>query len=175
MKDKKAQTATLAIVALVSIFAFTVWGSAYTTSQGPVVKKGQAVSTSGAVGFDNEYYIQGTSPYMLEANRYNTGGGVQIVEYEKDRTNIDLVLSGATEGSWVEVPLLWYPGYKAKDDAGNRLEIVDGDNHVLRVLLENGSTQVHISYTGLWYFRIAELISLLTIGWFIWAYKKKQL
>ncbi|MBQ4258982.1 MAG: hypothetical protein IJB84_01800 [Lachnospiraceae bacterium] len=175
IKDKKAQTATLAIVALVSIFAFTVWGSAYTTSQGPVVKKGQAVSTSGAVGFDNEYYIQGTSPYMLEANRYNTGGGAQLVEYEKDRTNIDLVLSGATEGSWVEVPLLWYPGYKAKDNAGNRLEIVDGDNHVLRVLLENGSTQVHISYTGLWYFRIAELISLLTIGWFIWAYKKKKI
>ncbi len=174
IKNKNAQKATLAIVALLSIFAFTVWGSAYTTSQGPVVKKGQAVSTSGAVGFDNEYYIRGTSPYMLEASRYVTGGGVQLVDYEKDRTNVNVTLSGATKGSWIEVPLLWYPGYQAKDNLGNRLEIIDGDNHVLRVLLEDGSSQVRISYIGLWYFRVAEFISLATIVWFVMWYKKSK-
>ena len=74
----------------------------------------------------------------------------------------------------MEVPLLYYPGYTAKDNLGNKLKIEDGNNHVLIVLLEEGSTCVNISYTGLWYFHIVEIISLVAIGWFVWYLKKSK-
>lgn len=174
IKDKKGQIVVLSFMAFVSIFAFTVWGTAYTTQNSPVLKKGEAVSAYGAVGFDNEYYIYGTYPDLLVANEYKTSSDVILLDYEKDRTNIQLSLEGAGNGSWVEVPLLYYPGYTAKDNLGNKLKIADGNNHVLKVLLEEGSSTVNISYTGLWYFRIAEIISLLTIGWFIISLKKQR-
>ena len=174
IKNKKEQIVTLSIGAFVSIFAFTVWGTAYTTQNSPVLKKGEAVSTYGAVGFDNEYYIYGTNPNLLVANEYKTSSDVILLDYEKDRTNIQLSMEGAGEGSWVEVPLLYYPGYTAKDNLGNKLKIEDGNNHILKVLLEEGSTCVNISYTGLWYFHIAEIISLVAIGWFVWYLKKSK-
>ncbi len=174
IKNKKAQTTTLAVMAFISIFAFTVWGTAYTTQNSPVLTKGKAVDTYGSVGFDNEYYIYGTNTAALIPGQYGTSGDVMITSCDKDRTNIELTVSGAKDGSWVEVPLLYYPGYSAKDNLGNKLEVVDGSNHVVRVnLADNGST-IKLSYTGLWYFRIAELVSLATIAWFVWEYKLKD-
>ena len=98
--------------------------------------KGYAVSTSGAVGLDNEYYVVGTNADRLTAEKYETSDGVKVDSYYKSGTNIEAEISGAKNGSYIEVPLLYYPGYSAKDNNGNKLETEDGTNHVLRINLQ---------------------------------------
>lgn len=153
----------IAVTCFVCAISFVSWGTAYTTQNDIVLRKGYAVGTGGSVGLDNEYYLTGTNPTSLTANKYSTSGGVSVLSHEKSGTNIKLELSGATDNSWVEVPLLYYPGYSAKDDNGNKLLIKKGNNNVLRVKLENGANSIKIRYGGFWYFKIADIISLLTV------------
>lgn len=153
---------SLAVAALLCGMAFVVWGTAYTTQNGMVFRKGQAVPTSASAGWDQEYFLHETDTGALVANRYVASEGVSLEDHEKSGSNITITVEGAKEGSWIEVPLLYYPGYQAVDDLGNRLDICDGDNHVLRVMLCRDSREVHISYGGFWYFRAAEAVSLLT-------------
>ena len=136
---------------------------AYTTQLDPALKKGSAVSTSGAVGLDDEYYVVGTNASALIADKYQASGGVTVENHTKQGTNIEAELSGARDGSWVEVPLLYYDGYTAKDDKGNKLTVTDGSNHVARVELKDGSNTVKIKYSGKWYFKLGDIISLLTV------------
>lgn len=165
---------SFAVAAFICAMAFVVWGTAYTTQNGAVFRKGQAAPTSASAGWDNEYFLYGTDTGMLDANRYITSDEVSLSDHEKSGSNITLTLEGAKEGSWIEVPLLYYPGYKAVDDLGNRLLTSDGDNHVLRIMLREGSGEVHISYSGFWYFRAAEAVSLLTACGFVTMYIKTK-
>lgn len=72
-------------------------------------------------------------------------------------------LSNANAGDYVEIPLLYYPGYTAKDGDGNKMGVRDGANHVMRIYLDHGTEFVKIKYSGFWYFKIADIISLLTV------------
>lgn len=71
--------------------------------------------------------------------------------------------TGKTDGS-VEVPLLNYKGYHAVDEYGNEYEIVDGANNMIRFSLPAGfSGNVTIDFIEPWYWRIAEIISLISV------------
>lgn len=163
LKNQKVKQAVLAVTCLVCAISFVQWGTAYTTQLDPALKKGSAVSTSGAVGLDDEYYVVGTNASALIADKYQASGGVTVENHTKQGTNIEAELSGARDGSWVEVPLLYYDGYTAKDDKGNKLTVTDGSNHVARVELKDGSNTVKIKYSGKWYFKLGDIISLLTV------------
>ncbi len=154
-----------ALVALgVCSLAFIQWGTAYTTQLGAALKPGRAVDTYASVGYDNEYFLLGTDKDSLTADRYITGGSVELTGYYKRGTRIRLQMQNAHAGDWVEVPLLYYGGYEARDSQGRRLEVKDGDNHVVRICLQNGAAWVELRYKGFWYFRAAELVSGLTLG-----------
>ena len=93
--------------------------------------------------------------------------------YQKRGTHISLQLENAHAGDWVEVPLLYYSGYEARDGQGQQLEVADGNNHVVRICLQEGTSRVVLQYQGFWYFRAAELITVLTLGAFgVWWWKK---
>lgn len=159
----KAKRITMGVTCLVCAFSFVFFGTAYTTSFGAVVAKGQAVDYNGASGWDNEYFILGTNPNNLKPGKYTASAGVSIESYDKNGTNIELKLSGAQDGGYVEVPLLYYPGYSAKTQSGDKLEIVPGGNNVIRVNLKDGADSVKIKYSGLLSFKIGCIISLLTV------------
>ncbi len=161
LKNKKC---SLAIGAVVCALTFIYWGSAYIKENTAVVDMGTAVPISGSIGWENEYFREGTNLGLIEKNRYVASEGLEIVSYDKSGTNVHVTILGASKGNWIEVPLLNFPGYQAVDEAGNKLEIVDGDNNVVRVLLEKSSTEVDIFYGNLWYFRVAEVVSLVTLG-----------
>lgn len=97
--------------------------------------------------------------------------GVTVTAYKKE--NLDTVTElTVEEGSgeyWLELPMLLYKGYKAKDaETGQSFEVTAGDNHVVRVLLPAGySGTVHTWYAGIWYWRAAEVISLLFFAYII--------
>lgn len=175
-RRKQEWKITACAVLVMCSLAFVWWGTAYTTELTAVLKPGRAVDTYASVGFDNEYYPWGTDPQQLTPGRYVTGGGAGLTGCQKQGTRISLQLENAREGDWVEVPLLYYGGYVARDGQGHRLEIVPGDNHVVRVCLQEGSSRVELRYRGYWYFRMAEGITLLTLGaWGIcWWRKRRQ-
>ena len=167
--------ATVCVVLTVCSLAFIQWGTAYTTELSPVLKVGRAVDTYVSTGFDNEYYLWGTDPQRLTPGRYVTGGSAGLTGYQKQGTRIDLQLENVCAGDWVEVPLLYYSGYEARDGQGRRLEVVEGYNNVVQIRLQEGSTRVELQYRGLWYFRLAEGITILTLGaWGICWWKKRR-
>lgn len=171
-KGQERTYTTWGILGVCSL-AFILWGTAYTTELDPALKVGRAVSTYTSAGYDNEYYLQGTDPGQLTAGRYLTGGSAEVTGYQKRGTHISLQLQNVRAGDWVEVPLLYYSGYEARDGQGHRLEAADGDNHVVRILLQEGTEQVELQYRGCWYFRAAELITVLTLGAFgVWWWRK---
>ncbi len=97
------------------------------------------------------------------------------MEYEKQGTHVSLRLQNVQPQGWVEIPLLYYDGYGARDQQGQRLETEPGDNHVVRILLREGTTRVELRYEGFWYFRAAELVTVLTLGaWGVYWWKKRR-
>lgn len=175
-KSDMSKRIVIMVTCFVCAITFVSWGTAYTTQLDPALKKGYAVSTSGAVGLDNEYYVVGTNADRLTAEKYETSDGVKVDSYYKSGTNIEAEISGAKNGSYIEVPLLYYPGYSAKDNNGNKLETEDGTNHVLRINLQNGTDTVKIKYSGLWSFKLADAVTILTLLGMsaLWFYNKRR-
>ena len=166
----------MTILCFVSAWAFVLWGTAYIHSNDAALKKHQAVSTAYSVGYDNEYFVVGTKTKDFLPNRYQTSGNISVTEFTKRGTSIDFSLVGdASDNSWVEVPLLYYPGYSAKNDRGERLSTDFGTNNVLRIRLTDGTTAVKLRYRGFAAFKIADLITLLTMAaWVVIAYGRKK-
>lgn len=111
----------------------------------------------------NEYVPTGTDVELLCESGPLASDTVNVTNYTKQYTNIDMTVGAGTSG-YVEVPLLCYKGYQAVDDAGKHLELGSGNNHVLRVEIpENYQGNIHIRYKGLVGWRIADVISALTL------------
>lgn len=91
---------------------------------------------------------------------------IKISEYKKNYTNIVMTCMnrGALEG-YVDVPLFFYPCYKARDVETNEiLPLTYGENCRIRIILPpgyQGTISLKVSERKLW--RIAELISLLSV------------
>ena len=142
--------------------SFVFFGSAYSTTYNANVNKGQAPYTDGASGWDDEYFIYGTDIDALKANNYKASG-VDVDSYEKSGTTIKVNISDASDSGYVEVPLLYYPGYSAKSDTGEKLEVVCGDNNVVRVNVESGISGFTVKYTGKMSFKIGCVVTDLTL------------
>lgn len=72
-------------------------------------------------------------------------------------------------GAEVMVPLFFYPGYRVFVD-GAPLAVAEGPHHVLTLSLPAGAHEVSVRYTGPWFFRASELVSLaaLLVFCFLW-------
>ena len=103
--------------------------------------------------------------------------GVECSYYEKDATNITItVTSGDSEG-YVLLPLQNYKGYGVDSEDGiiKDENLVMGPEAVVRINIPaNYSGTLHVKYKGFWYWRVAEVISLVTIGWLIWENTKDK-
>lgn len=122
------------------------------------------MGTTFAMG--EEYLPYGTDSSLLLYNDPVSSENVVINSYTKEDLDIDLNCdnnSNATE--YVEVPLIYYRGYTAKDTVtSSSMEMVYGDNNVIRVMIPAGySGTIHISFPGMWYWRVAEIISIITV------------
>ena len=62
------------------------------------------------------------------------------------------------QGAWIEMPLLYFPGYRGEDGNGNPLP----------VHFSGPSGEIHVFFRERRLWRAAELVSLLTAAWFIW-------
>lgn len=121
------------------------------------------------------YLIQGTSmdSEVLDYGVY--GENVNAVMISESGVNLQVYVE-ATENATLEVPRFAYPHIVARDKDGNKLMTTAGNNNKLTVAFDKPYTgEVYIAFEEPLYWRMAELISLLTIiGLVVTALVKKN-
>lgn len=124
-----------------------------------------------------EYLIYGTDSDQLSFARPRYGENIQITEYTKRGLNTSFFCrnDGEVQES-ITLPVLLYKGYEAIGESGEKMEIVDSDNHLLQVSVPGGYTgRITVRFTEPWYWRVTEMITLLTIvGMSIWLIRKRR-
>ena len=73
-------------------------------------------------------------------------------------------------------PVLLYKGYEAVGEFGEKLEIIDGGDHLLQVCVPGDYTgQITVRFAEPWYWRTAEVLTLFTIvGMGVWLIRKRR-
>ncbi len=125
----------------------------------------------------NEYYLSGTNTSALSANKYITSSSsIYINDYEKNGSKIVLNYNSLVDNGYIEVPLLYYPGYVATDENGNKLNITKGTNNVIRIELnEPKSGTITVDYKEKPIYIFADVISLFSIfAYLIYIIKSRR-
>lgn len=106
----------------------------------------------------------GTGYDVPEHEKTNSGeSNSEELNFENSGTTVEKTILQNAE-TYVELPLLYYKGYCAIGEAGQHLELVCGDNNVIRVLLPTGyQGSIDVDFDGFWYWRVSEALSLATL------------
>ena len=110
-----------------------------------------------------EYLIEGTDYDALSYDRPRAGMDAELESYEMKALGARVTCKNAGDAdSWVELPLLLYRGYRAKDvESGRKLEIVPGGNQEVCVILPQGyAGTFRVDFIPPWHWRLSEVISL---------------
>lgn len=175
---KKTYVSIFLIVLLFGTLAYLPFGKA-ATEQPVYLEKIEALdkeALKSTVGMSWEYFINGTDRFDFVGEDYRVSDDlIQIWDYEKDGTNIKVIYASDVLEGYIEVPLLWYPGYEAYDEKGNSLEIQRGHNNVIQVILPQtlGEGVIFICYKGKFIYHVGEVISLVTIIALIGYYARR--
>lgn len=70
-----------------------------------------------------------------------------ILSYSKQGTNLSVTLSVPEGGAYIELPLLYYPGYKAEVE-GVEVEVSRGENNLIRIY---GMQETHTPHIRIWF------------------------
>ena len=119
-------------------------------------------------------------------NSFNTSSdSIQLENTDKKglKVTFDYKNSSGTEGK-VICPLLYYPGYLAKDDKNNILKTEIDDNNLLNVIVEGTEGTVTVDFVGFPHWKYFDILSLLSFIAFIllvlkenklWFFKNKEI
>lgn len=172
--SRKNEMAIKLVILLISL-SFTLYIVQTFTENWAVLQAGESVDSYLR---QNEYLPSGTEPGQLISENYIVSDdGIKIIFWEKEGTNIKIEVIAEQKG-FIEVPLLYYPGYTSKNAEGIDLELQQGSNNVVRILIpEEYSGIINLKYTGIWYWNIANIISAVTLfiligKWYVAKYLK---
>lgn len=70
-----------------------------------------------------------------------------ILSYSKQGTNLSVTLSVPEGGAYIELPLLYYPGYKAEVE-GVEVEVSRGENNLIRIY---SMQETHTPHIRIWF------------------------
>lgn len=114
----------------------------------------------------NEYMLVGASKVRMtqifEPQIFNG----DLSDYEKKGASIDFTVENAGESCYVLLPLMNYKGYRVTSEDGlvTNEQLSTGDDMTVRIDLPEGSSgRISVRYTGFWYWRLAETVSLVSI------------
>lgn len=147
-------------------------------NQGIVYRPYEATDLNSMALGSEEYLPADTDSALLTEKNPVPGKGVEVTYFQKRGTTIWLQLKNTSDSSYVELPLLYYEGYTAVSD-GTELTLGKGTNNVIRLQVPagfQGNVTLYFHEPDTW--RIAELISAVTItgiliGLFITALKNR--
>ncbi len=133
---------------------------------GAYVYSADNLDTSGS-GSMSEYLLTEAQNYDFSIEGPQVCGDICITDYQKKYTNVSFFVDFANENGTVEVPLLAYKGYKAFSANGN-VELFKNSNGILAANIPAGFVgEVRIEYAGVWYWHIAEIVSVLMTAVFL--------
>lgn len=123
-----------------------------------------------------EYLLTGTDTYQTGLQHEVAGENVQLGILERKGTQIQ-VSCQAEENAQVTFPLFAYKYYQCMDiQTGERFPIMRGDNNRIQVELpDNYQGTLKVCFVEPWYWRAAEIVSLLTLIWItVYACRKRR-
>lgn len=105
---------------------------------------------------------------LMQPDRIDAGGDVRVESCEKGQYTLQTDIYVINEGaeSYVELPILYYKGYVARDtNTGERLTVEAGANSVVRVTIPEGyAGEIHVEFKEAWYWRLSEVVSLFMLA-----------
>ncbi len=136
-----------------------------------------------------EYYVM---EYRMSANKWlpleaddsetdqsllTSSEDIAVLNYDKKYTNISMLCANdSAEEGYIDVPLFYYPCYKAEDEeTGEALSLISGENARIRIMLPpgyQGKVTLRVSERKLW--RMMELISVLSAAGALWLIAGKR-
>ena len=145
-------------IGLSAIVIFTIIVAPYSKNEKYTIKNSTII-------IQGEYYLLGTDISDFTENKYVTSEkSISIDDYKKEGSKIVLNYTSNADNGYIEVPLLYYPVYTAKDENGKNLKLTCGDNNVIRIELnEKKSGTITVDYEEKTLYRVADIISLVSI------------
>lgn len=113
-------------------------------------------------------YLPVMAETLYEKHELGTSGDqVEIESYEKRYTTIQMsCINHSGQEAYIDVPLFFYPCYKAKDmKTGEELSLTYGENAKIRIILPagyQGGIKLEVNERRMW--KIADWISLICIA-----------
>lgn len=95
--------------------------------------------------------------------RVNNG---EVEDYQKQGTNISFTVTDADKSCYVLLPLQNYKGYQVTSEDGSitNKNLSTGPAAVMRIDIPEGYRgNIEVRYRGLWYWRVAEFISVVCL------------
>ena len=149
-------------------FDATVYEKSSTSDEMAV--EGSTHSNSAYMYSDGESFKALHLNYRLKDAYIKTLNGTQLSysNYKKTATQIsvDIRQTGVAQGEeYLLFPLYYFPGYEVLVN-GEKVQTVEKDT-LVACKLPQGSAHVQVSYRGLWFFRLGDMITLVTV--LVWA------
>lgn len=126
-------------------------------------------------------YSIGNGEYLRKMEGWNTmpidigyNHMEQVSIASREGCYMRLYCKGSEQDGEIWLPMWNYKGYHVTDDSGNEYEITDSDNKQIKFHLPAGfDGYVTVDYTEPWYWRAAEMLSLLSVIYIGISRKKK--
>ena len=166
-RRKKVITICLAVsILLLSVVHFII--DLNQRSERIQVRSVEEMDTFVASG--EEYLPADTVLDKLKTQELYKDDSVEISDVVYRGTSITMhVKNTSAQQAGLELPRLYYAGYRALEvtDEGQHfpIEVADGTNHVIKLMIP-GRTEgnITLSFRETWYWRLAEIITLLSAG-----------
>ena len=112
-----------------------------------------------------EYLVEGTDETLLTFTGPKPSENLELLQYEKKGLRAQFTCQNmSASDAFLDLPLLHYKGYQAKTEEGQRLEVTDGVNHLVRVVVPAGyGGTIRVAFVSPLYWRISEIVSLICL------------
>lgn len=91
---------------------------------------------------------------------------LKINEQTKDGSNMYIKYENNKEGTKIELPYLYYPGYEIKVN-GEKQEYYESETGFIQLDLNNQEGEITVKYTGTMLARVSFIISMISLLVFI--------
>ena len=145
-------------------FAYYSYDDTYTT--GHEIKLRGIQASDATIRYPYEWRTGGLMDDELLKDVYPSDyENTEVISYTKKGTDATLVYQTATQGSYVELPIMYYKGYHAVDENGKELAITMGNGSSLKIDLQGDGQehQIIVDYRMPTAFWAALLVSVLTL------------
>lgn len=115
-----------------------------------------------------EYLLENTNVNLTWTDLDVTGENVIISDTKRNGTRMDVTCQ-AGEHAWIEFPMFAYKYYRCRDvSTGETYPVTRGTNNKIHVdLPDNYQGTLKVYFAEPWYWRVSEIISLITLVWLL--------